>query len=282
MLSFHQVCASYGKNQVLDHIDFSLVPHKLTAVVGRNGSGKSTLVSCVNQELPYTGEITFSDRNLAVMTLRERAQLISILPQTLHSPAVTVEELTAFGRNPYLDFGKRMSPKDWQAVDDALEAIGISGLRDKLVTELSGGERQKAYLAMVLAQNTRVMILDEPTTYMDMEYEAAFFRLLETLKTKRKITFLVIMHNLSQAVRYASSCWMGGAYATRETHGLAWPAECWSRCFMSDSIRRRITDSTSQLRKQGGQRHPGGRFMDSGSSVAPLWCMTSITLNPSN
>lgn len=127
MLSFHQVCASYGKNQVLDHIDFSLVPHKLTAVVGRNGSGKSTLVSCVNQELPYTGEITFSDRNLAVMTLRERAQLISILPQTLHSPAVTVEELTAFGRNPYLDFGKRMSPKDWQAVDDALEAIGISG-----------------------------------------------------------------------------------------------------------------------------------------------------------
>ena len=187
MLSFHQVCASYGKNQVLDHIDFSLVPHKLTAVVGRNGSGKSTLVSCVNQELPYTGEITFSDRNLAVMTLRERAQLISILPQTLHS----------------LDFGKRMSPKDWQAVDDALEAIGISGLRDKLVTELSGGERQKAYLAMVLAQNTRVMILDEPTTYMDMEYEAAFFRLLETLKTKRKITFLVIMHNLSQAVRYA-------------------------------------------------------------------------------
>ena len=185
MLSFHQVCASYGKNQVLDHIDFSLVPHKLTAVVGRNGSGKSTLVSCVNQELPYTGEITFSDRNLAVMTLRERAQLISILPQTLHSPAVTVEELTAFGRNPYLDFGKRMSPKDWQAVDDALEAIGISGLRDKLVTELSGGERQKAYLAMVLAQNTRVMILDEPTTYMDMEYEAAFFRLLETLKTKR-------------------------------------------------------------------------------------------------
>ena len=179
MLSFHQVCASYGKNQVLDHIDFSLVPHKLTAVVGRNGSGKSTLVSCVNQELPY------------------------ILPQTLHSPAVTVEELTAFGRNPYLDFGKRMSPKDWQAVDDALEAIGISGLRDKLVTELSGGERQKAYLAMVLAQNTRVMILDEPTTYMDMEYEAAFFRLLETLKTKRKITFLVIMHNLSQAVRYA-------------------------------------------------------------------------------
>lgn len=203
MLCFHQVCASYGKNQVLDHIDFSLAPHKLTAVVGKNGSGKSTLVSCINQELPYTGEISFSDRNLAVTPLRERARLISILPQTLHSPPVTVEELVAFGRNPYLDFGKRMSLKDRQAADGAIEAIGISGLRKKLVTELSGGERQKAYLAMVLAQNTRVMVLDEPTTYMDMEYESSFFRLLETLKTKRKITFLVIMHNLSQAVRYA-------------------------------------------------------------------------------
>ena len=194
MLSFHQVCASYGKNQVLDHIDFSLVPHKLTAVVGRNGSGKSTLVSCVNQELPYTGEITFSDRNLAVMTLRERAQLISILPQTLHSPAVTVEELTAFGRNPYLDFGKRMSPKDWQAVDDALEAIGISGLRDKLVTELSGGERQKAYLAMVLAQNTRVMILDEPTSGLDFKNMMRISEHLKALAQKGK-TILIITHD---------------------------------------------------------------------------------------
>ena len=143
MLSFHQVCASYGNQPVLERIDFSLTPHRLTAVVGRNGSGKSTLVACVNQELPYTGKSPFSDRNLAVMTPRERAQLISILPQTLPSPAVTVEELASFGRYPYLDFGKRMSPKDRQTVDEALEAIGIASLRHKLVTELSGGERQR-------------------------------------------------------------------------------------------------------------------------------------------
>ena len=179
MLSFHQVCASYGKKI----------------------SGKSTLVSCVNQELPYTGEITFSDRNLAVMTLRERAQLISILPQTLHSPAVTVEELTAFGRNPYLDFGKRMSPKDWQAVDDALEAIGISGLRDKLVTELSGGERQKAYLAMVLAQNTRVMILDEPTSGLDFKNMMRISEHLKALAQKGKLIWIWNMRPLF------SACW---------------------------------------------------------------------------
>ena len=111
MLSFHQVCASYGKNQVLDHIDFSLVPHKLTAVVGRNGSGKSTLVSCVNQELPYTGEITFSDRNLAVMTLRERAQLISILPQTLHSPGCHGGGADGFRQEPLSGFWKTDVPE---------------------------------------------------------------------------------------------------------------------------------------------------------------------------
>ena len=177
MLQFQQVSACYGKTPVLEQVSFSLVPHQLTAVVGRNGSGKSTLVSCVNQELHYTGEISFSDRSLAVMTRRERAQRIAILPQALRTPAVTVEELAAFGRSPYLDFGKRMSPKDRQIVAESLEAIGIAGLRDKLVSELSGGERQKAYLAMVLAQNPRVMILDEPTTYMDMEYETSFFRL---------------------------------------------------------------------------------------------------------
>ena len=189
MLSFHQVCAGYGKTLVLDRIDFSLAPHAMTAVVGRNGSGKSTLVSCVNRKLPYTGEISFSGRSLA--------------SKTLPSPAVTVEELAAFGRSPYLDFGKRLSPKDKQLVREALETVGIAGLRHKLLTELSGGERQKAYLAMMLAQDTDVLLLDEPTTYMDIQYESAFFRLLERLKTEKGITLLVILHNLSQAVRYA-------------------------------------------------------------------------------
>lgn len=203
MLSFHQVCAGYGKTLVLDRIDFTLAPHAMTAVVGRNGSGKSTLVSCVNRKLPYTGEISFSGRSLASMTPREQAKRIAILPQTLPSPAVTVEELAAFGRSPYLDFGKRLSPKDKQLVREALETVGIAGLRHKLLTELSGGERQKAYLAMMLAQDTDVLLLDEPTTYMDIQYESAFFRLLERLKTEKGITLLVILHNLLQAVRYA-------------------------------------------------------------------------------
>lgn len=137
------------------------------------------------------------------MTPRERAQRMAILPQTLPAPAVSVAELAAFGRNPYLDFGRRMTPTDRRLVEEALERVGIAALRDKLLTELSGGERQKAYLAMILAQDTDVLLLDEPTTYMDIEYEAAFFRLLKALQAEKGVTLLVILHDLSQAMRYA-------------------------------------------------------------------------------
>ena len=137
------------------------------------------------------------------MTPRERAQRMAILPQTLPAPAVSVAELAVFGRNPYLDFGRRMTPTDRRLVEEALERVGIAALRDKLLTELSGGERQKAYLAMILAQDTDVLLLDEPTTYMDMEYEAAFFRLLKALQAEKGVTLLVILHDLSQAMRYA-------------------------------------------------------------------------------
>ena len=203
MLSFRRVCAAYGKKQVLDQIDFELPPHTLTAVVGKNGSGKSTLFACAGRKIPYTGEITLSGRELAAMTPRERAQRMAILPQTLPAPAVSVAELAVFGRNPYLDFGRRMTPTDRRLVEEALERVGIAALRDKLLTELSGGERQKAYLAMILAQDTDVLLLDEPTTYMAMEYEAAFFRLLKALQAEKGVTLLVILHDLSQAMRYA-------------------------------------------------------------------------------
>ena len=203
MLSFRRVCAAYGKKQVLDQIDFELPPHTLTAVVGKNGSGKSTLFACAGRKIPYTGEITLSGRDLAAMTPRERAQRMAFLPQTLPAPAVSVAELAAFGRNPYLDFGRRMTPTDRRLVEEALERVGIAALRDKLLAELSGGERQKAYLAMILAQDTDVLLLDEPTTYMDMEYEAAFFRLLKALQAEKGVTLLVILHDLSQAMRYA-------------------------------------------------------------------------------
>ena len=175
MLAFEHLSASYGKNKILEDVCFPLIPHKITAIIGKNGSGKSTLVSCLN----------------------------AILPQVLTTPSVTVEELTAFGRNPYLDFSRRLTQADREAVEAAMAQAGVDSMRGRPVNRLSGGERQKAFLAMILAQDTRILVLDEPTTYMDVAVEAGFFRLLQDLKEKRKKTLMVVLHNLSQALRYA-------------------------------------------------------------------------------
>lgn len=203
MLEIKDVSACLEKKRILDNVSFSLRPHRLTALVGRNGSGKSTLLNCVNQQIPYTGTITEGEKNLALIPPRERAKAIAILPQTLPAPHITAREMAAFGRNPYLDFTGRLTEADKLAVEEALRDADALSLADRYVDTLSGGEKQRVALAMILAQNTPIALLDEPTAHMDLGYEAAFLDLLQKLKKERKKTFLVILHDLTQAVRYA-------------------------------------------------------------------------------
>ena len=203
MLEIKDLSVRFGEKQVLHNVSFTLRPHRLTALVGRNGSGKSTLLACVNQQLPYTGEIREGEKNLALTAPRERAKAIAILPQTLPAPHITARELAAFGRNPYLDFTGRLTEQDKLAVEGALRDADALELAERYVDTLSGGEKQRVLLAMILAQNTPIALLDEPTSHMDLSYEAAFLALLRELKQKRKKTFLVILHDLTQAVRYA-------------------------------------------------------------------------------
>ena len=203
MLELKNVSVRFGQKQVLKDVSFSLRPHRLTVMVGRNGSGKSTLLSCVNQQSPYTGVISEGEKNLALISPRERAKNIAILPQTLPSPHITAREMAAFGRNPYLDFTGRLTESDKQAVETALRDADALGLAERYVDTLSGGEKQRVSLAMILAQNTPIALLDEPTAHMDLNYEAAFLKLLQSLKTKRKKTFLVILHDLNLAAEYA-------------------------------------------------------------------------------
>lgn len=203
MLEICDLSVRFGDRQVLCGISFQLRPHRLTVLVGRNGSGKSTLLNCVNQQLPYTGTIREGERDLALISPRERAKSIAILPQTLPSPHITVRELAAFGRNPYLDFTGRLTDRDRAAVADALRDADAQKLGDRYVDTLSGGEKQRALLAMILAQNTPIALLDEPTAHLDLSYEAAFLDRLRELKQEKKKTFLVILHDLTLAARYA-------------------------------------------------------------------------------
>jgi len=203
MLELQNVSVSMGQKQILRDISFFLKPNRLTALVGRNGSGKSTLLSCVNQQTRYQGHIFLDGADLAKRTSRDRAKAIAILPQTLPAPTIPVEEMVAFGRNPYLDFTGRLTQKDKAAVSRALVDADAAELAGRYVDSLSGGEKQRVALAMILAQNTPIALLDEPTAHMDLSYEAAFLDTLRKLKTEKQKTFLVILHDLSLAAAYA-------------------------------------------------------------------------------
>lgn len=201
MLQFDKVSVRLGGKDILKDVSFALRPHRLTALVGRNGSGKSTLLGCVNQQVPYTGEIREREKNLALLPPKERAKQVSILPQKLPAPHITGRELAAFGRSPYLDITGRLTERDRAAVEEALQLADAAALADRYADTLSGGEFQRLTLAMILAQNTPIALLDEPTAHMDPGYEGAFLETLNRLKQKK--TFLVVLHDLSQAVRYA-------------------------------------------------------------------------------
>lgn len=203
MLKIENLSVNFGQKQVLSDISFTLKPRRLTVLLGRNGAGKSTLLGCVNQQLPYTGTIREGDRDLARLAPRQRAKTIAILPQSLPSPHIPGRELVSLGRNPYLDFTGRLTEADRQAVETALRDADAVSLAERYVDTLSGGEKQRIALAMILAQNTPMALLDEPTAHMDLSYEASFLELLQKLKRERKKTFLLILHDLNLAVRYA-------------------------------------------------------------------------------
>ena len=151
MLEFKSLSVSKNKKEILQDVSFSVKPHTITAIIGKNASGKSTLISCLTGESKYKGSIFFSDDDISLMSLKQRSRLVSLLPQTLPAVPITVEKLVEMGRNPYTDIGKRLSQKDKEQIEKAIENAGITDIRHKKLTEISGGERQKAYIAMVIS-----------------------------------------------------------------------------------------------------------------------------------
>ena len=177
-----RISASYGKKQVLHDIRFCL-PEGVTALLGRNGSGKSTLLHCIAGALPFEGSVKLDGKELKGLPARERAKLLSILPQMLPSPDLPAEEVVGFGRSPY---SARLSAKEREEVAAAMQKLGIGELAKRRVSTLSGGEKQKVFLAMLLVQDTPLVLLDEPTTYMDLPFKSVFFSVLQELKEKKK------------------------------------------------------------------------------------------------
>ncbi len=200
---FENVSVGYRRHLVLKNISFEANSGEITAIAGRNGAGKSTLLGTLGgAKRELSGRIVADGRELATMTPRRRAQVVASLGQSLPHPHVTVRELAAFGRTPHLPLGGRLSEKDRAAIDHALELAGVSGLAERFVDTLSGGEHRRAFFAMTLAQGAPVLVLDEPTTHLDA---AARFELIELVERCRDDgrTVIVVLHELPEMLSCA-------------------------------------------------------------------------------
>ena len=197
--------AQYGERSVLRGVDLDVPPGKITAIVGANACGKSTLLRALSRLLrPTTGQVLLDGASIHYMPPKELARELGLLPQAPIAPdGISVLDLVGRGRHPHQGLWARWSADDDLAVAHALEATGVADLADRDVDELSGGQRQKVWIAMALAQETSILLLDEPTTYLDINHQIEVLDLLVDLNRKRGTTIVMVLHDLNLAARYS-------------------------------------------------------------------------------
>lgn len=203
MLELSNVSAGYGTCKVLDNVTASFSTRELISIIGVNGSGKSTLLKVILGVLPfYHGEIDIDGQGLRSLNRNEVAKKIAYLSQGKNTPDMTVEQLVLHGRFPHLSYPRRYTQCDKKIASDAMEAVGIADLAHKKLCTLSGGMRQNAYIAMALAQDTDYILLDEPTTYLDITHQFELMNLIRGLADKGK-GIIAVMHDLPMAFNFS-------------------------------------------------------------------------------
>ena len=204
-LTLQQVTLGYGDRTVVDTIDLALPPGRITTIVGANACGKSTLLRAMARLLkPRTGQVVLDGKDLHQLPTKEVARTLGLLPQSPIAPeGIVVGDLVARGRHPHQRMLSRWTAADDAAVAEALELTGTTELADRAVDELSGGQRQRVWIAMVLAQQTEILLLDEPTTFLDVTHQVEVLDLLTDLNRTRGTTIAMVLHDLNLAARYA-------------------------------------------------------------------------------
>jgi len=203
VIELTHISAGYGKHTVLQDVSVAFEKGKLTSIIGVNGCGKSTLLKVVLGMIqPDAGQIVIDGREIRTMTRNEIAKKIAYLPQGKHTPDMTVDQLVLHGRFPHLCYPRRYSAQDREIALSAMKQLGIAELARKPLYALSGGMRQNAYIAMALAQSTAYILLDEPTTYLDIAHQFALMRTLRNLTAEGK-GIVAVMHDLPMAFTFS-------------------------------------------------------------------------------
>ncbi|MFD7235689.1 ABC transporter ATP-binding protein [Streptomyces syringium] len=204
-LTARALTLAYEDRTVVEALDLDVPDGEVTVVVGPNACGKSTLLRALGRLLkPKGGAVLLDGEELARIPTRRIAQSLGLLPQTPVAPeAITVADLVARGRQPHQRWWQQWSETDERAVTDAMARTDVSALAERSVDELSGGQRQRVWIAMALAQETDLLLLDEPTTYLDIAHQVEVLDLVRQLNHERGRTVVAVLHDLNQAARYA-------------------------------------------------------------------------------
>lgn len=202
-LQAEHLWAGYGRRVVVEDFSCAFRPGEVTVLLGRNGCGKSTLLRALGGLLPaLKGRVFLDGQDMAAYRPARRAQLLATLPQGRDVPDITARRLVLHGRFPYLAYPRRYGPAEQALAEAALARVGIPELADRPLKRLSGGQRQKVYLAMLLCQDSPVMLLDEPTTYLDIGQKYEMLELIAQVNAMGK-TVVMVLHDLPLAFSYS-------------------------------------------------------------------------------
>jgi ABC-type cobalamin/Fe3+-siderophores transport system ATPase subunit len=205
MLKIEHLTVAYDARLVLRDVSFGVESGEVVALVGPNGAGKSTLIRAVSGVVPLRqGDVRINGSLLSSLSTMERARYLAVVPQARSlPPAFSVYETVLLGRTPHLGWLGRAGPQDRERVRYALEHTQMLALADRPVGELSGGEQQRVLLARALAQDTPVLLLDEPTTHLDLQHRESLIRLIRDLAVNKGLAILMVLHDLNLAALYS-------------------------------------------------------------------------------
>lgn len=200
-----KITVAYQEKKIITDLSVTFKANKITTIIGANGCGKSTLLKALTRIWPLEKGSVFLDKKpLLILDTKEIAQKIAFLPQAPKlATATKVYDLVSYGRYPYQKGFGRLSADDQQKIEWALELTKTKHLRDQLVEDLSGGQRQRVFIAMTLVQDTDIVVLDEPTTYLDMNHQLEIMEILQKLNKEENKTIIMVLHDLNLAARFS-------------------------------------------------------------------------------
>ena len=205
MLQIKGVSFQHTSSFQLDSVDLHIKEGEIVSLIGPNGSGKSTLLRLISRLItPDQGSVVLDGEEIAKMKSLDVAKKLAMLPQMNdHQLDVTVRELVEFGRYPHKGSYGRLNADDYEIIDWALEVTGLSHMKDRVLSSMSGGERQRAWIAMAIAQRPKVLLLDEPTTYLDIAHQLEVMELVRELNEQFGMTVVMVLHDINQAAQYS-------------------------------------------------------------------------------